>query len=78
MDDIFEIDATNPHAVKVFLFGLLVDCPAGNNPKNCQLHEIRKCPLQNRIDWLINQTYDQQAEIYLQHKKCLSEKEKEI
>ncbi len=63
-------------AARVYVVGLVVDCPYEANPADCALHEIRKRPLKERIEWSRQLTEEQIQNIIDIHKKCLARKEK--
>jgi hypothetical protein len=61
---------------RVYIMGLLVDCPYESNSPDCALptilHDIRKKSLQERVDWC-NQLPDEEIQnIISTHKKCLA------
>jgi len=55
--------------------GLLFECPMGGNPDDCPLHEIRKLPFIERVQWAKSMTDEQLLDIYRYHKSCLALKE---
>lgn len=62
---------------RMYILGLLIDCPYELNPKdcNCNLHDMRKKPLKERIDWSKQLTDQQGQNIISSHKKCLAQRE---
>lgn len=76
MNKIYYIDTQNENKLKNTLFGLNVDCPMGGNPPRCVFHNIRKKPLKKRFEWIEQMTHNNRVKIFLEHKKCISEREK--
>ena len=66
------MDQTDP---RYYIKGLLVDCPYEPNPPDCELHEIRKKPLKERLEWARQLTDEQVQQIIDIHRKCLAQKE---
>lgn len=53
---------------------LLVDCPFEPNPPHCALHDMRKKPWEERIEWSRRLTKAQMESIIGIHKLCFGEK----
>lgn len=72
------IDLTNngPAYIKAMLMGLVLECPLSGNPKDCQLHDRRKLPLMERIEWVKSLSDDECHHFYKVHCDCLNNKEK--
>ena len=67
-----EMDLLN---TRVYVTGLLVDCPYEPNPADCALYDMRQKPLQERVDWC-NQLSDEEIQNIISiHKKCLARRE---
>ena len=60
---------------RVYIVGLLIDCPYEPNPTNCALHDMRKKSLKEKIEFSRRLTDEQVQHIIAIHKKCLSRKE---
>jgi len=60
---------------RVYVMGLLVDCPYQPNPVDCALHDIRKKPLKERVVWSKQLSNKEIQHIISVHKKCLARKE---
>jgi hypothetical protein len=60
---------------RLYIVGLLVDCPYEPNPADCALHHIRKKPLKERTEWSKRLTDEQIQHFISIHKQCLTEKE---
>ena len=53
------------------LYGLLFDCPFGQELPGCPFHEIRQLPFEKRYD-LAQEMSEQEIDRWLaQHRKCL-------
>ncbi len=61
----------NPSFIRSMLYGLLLACPLGGNPRDCQGFEIRLLPLPKRIQWLESCSDAELKTLYLQHLECL-------
>ncbi len=61
----------NPNFVRSMLYGLLLACPLGGNPEDCQGHDLRELPLAERISWLESRSDAERKALYLQHLECL-------
>lgn len=52
---------------------LLAGCPAGDtNPDHCPLHEVRKLPPQDALDWVAGLSPDDKAFLLQYHRCCLA------
>lgn len=78
MNKIYYIDTQNESKLKNYLFGLIVECPMGGNPPHCVFHNIRNRPLKKRFEWIKQMTHSNSVKIFLDHKKCISEKENQV
>lgn len=65
----------HPPDARLYIVGLIVDCPYEPNPEDCALHDIRQKPLRERIEWSKQLTNEEIQDIISVHKKCLAEKE---
>lgn len=54
--------------------GRILRCPLGDNPEDCPLYEIRKLPIEERVEWLNARTDEEVTELFALHSKCLEEK----
>jgi hypothetical protein len=60
----------------VGIYGLLVACPyEQGNPASCQLFEIRKKKLRDRVEWVQSLSFDDMVHIMTVHKGCLAYRE---
>ena len=60
---------------RLYIVGLLVDCPYKPNPADYTLYDIRKRPLKERIEWSKQLTNKEIQHIISIHKKCLARRE---
>ena len=60
---------------RVFIVGLLIDCPYEPNPADCALHDMRKKTLKEKIEFSRRLTEEEVQHIIDTHKNCLSRKE---
>lgn len=63
-------------SARVFVTGLLVGCPYEPNPKECALYDIRKKPMEKRIEWSKQLTDEQIQSIIKTHRECLDQRTK--
>lgn len=70
-----DIDINDRKAIQAFIIGLVVDCPLCCNLVDCQLYEVRKVPVEYRIEWVSDLSHKERVQYYLKHKRCLSEKD---
>lgn len=61
----------NPSFIRSMLYGLLLACPLGGNPEDCQGYDLRRLPLLERLAWLEGHSDAELKSIYLQHLQCL-------
>lgn len=54
------------------LTSLQWECPLGGNPPHCQLHEVRKMDMGQRMRWIATLSDDQCSRMYQHHLDCLS------
>ena len=59
---------------RMCMYARILRCPLGDNPEDCQLYEIRKLPMEERLAWLEEKTNSEVVEMYQQHTKCLEQK----
>jgi hypothetical protein len=65
--------------LKADVFGLSVACPYDQgNPASCQLCEIRKTKLQDRLEWVRSLPFDDMVHIMTVHKDCLAYREQAL
>ena len=62
-------------SARVYVMGLLVGCPYESNPVDCALHDIRKKPMDKRIEWSKRLSDEQILDIIRVHRECLAKKE---
>jgi len=72
---VIDFNNENIAHIKAMLAGLIMECPSGGNPNECQFYDRRKLPLQERIRWLDSILDDECLRIYKLHCDCLSQKE---
>jgi hypothetical protein len=61
---------------KVFMFGLIMECPLPGdpNPSFCQLHDVRLRPIEEGYRWVEALSDDICAQNYIKHRKCYLER----
>ncbi|MEN8173468.1 MAG: hypothetical protein ABFS03_11395 [Chloroflexota bacterium] len=59
---------------RVGMHGRILRCPLGDNPEDCPLYEIRKWPMEKRLDWLNSRTDEEIIALYSRHNDCLEHK----
>jgi hypothetical protein len=59
---------------RIAMHGRLLRCPAGGNPSDCPLFEIRQLSIEARIKWLNSQSDDDVLDMFLNHVRCADEK----
>ncbi len=52
----------------------ILRCPLGNNPEDCPLYEVRKWPIEERVNWLNSKTDQEVIELFALHLECLERK----
>ena len=57
---------------RVFVAGLLIDCPYEPNPTDCALREMRNKSLEEKLDFSGRLTKEEVQHILDIHKNCLS------
>ena len=62
-------------ATRSYVMGLLISCPYKPDPTDCALHDIRKRPIEERIEFSKQLTDKEILRIIAIHKKCLAQKE---
>ena len=55
---------------RTWTLGLIVDCPFGKALDTCPAKEIRKLPLEKRVELVKAMDEDQLQEIIMYHKQC--------
>lgn len=54
------------------IVNLLAGCPAAEaNPEHCPLHQVRKLPVQEALDWAAGLSTDDKAFLLQYHRCCL-------
>ena len=61
--------------MRVWVMGLVVKCPFDLPLPSCPASDIRKLPLDERIEVVCRMSVDQLEEIVTYHKKCLQMRE---
>lgn len=61
--------------IRAMLHGLLVECPLGGNPADCQVYAIRKQSMRERVAWLKSLSDEECRAMYARHRSCLAEHE---
>jgi len=56
------------------MYGRILRCPLGGNPKDCPLYEVRKWPVEERLAWLDSKNDEEVVELYHRHSDCLEYK----
>ena len=60
---------------RVWVLGLIVECPFGTPLSDCPANDIRKLPLSERIKIVKRMSDEQHEEIMAHHKECLKKRE---
>ncbi len=63
---------------KIWLWGLLISCPMGNEAHDCPLKEIRTESVKKKYDFIENLPPDKIDELVKHHIECLNRKENEL
>lgn len=50
----------------------ILRCPLGGNPSDCPLHDVRKLPVNERIEWLEARRDEEVVDLYRRHTACLA------
>ncbi len=61
---------------KIWVKGLVIDCPLGKPLENCPLNDIRKLPIEERLRLACAMDESQLDQIIGYHRKCLFERER--
>ena len=79
MNDLFRsLLAKGPDYARMMLFGLLKSCPDGDNPSQCQLHELRKMPYCDAVEIIKGMSDEECMERYEIHLRCLDCRLKQV
>ena len=70
----YSTDTDDFETLRRAITGLAEECPVDSNPKDCQLHKVRKMTMSKRINWVVALTHEELQDVYLEHKKCFSTK----
>ena len=57
-------------------YGLIFNCPLGNEAEDCQFKLIRQIPLKDKLNYYNAMTEDEKKTLIRKHKCCLSVREK--
>lgn len=55
---------------RIYLYGLMVDCPYKNECNTCPLKDIRKLSLEERYEFITNLTENDMANLLFLHNTC--------
>ena len=69
-----KLQASIIEEARMGMHGRILRCPLGGNPEDCPLHEVRKCPMEERVAWLESKTDQEVIELYNHHIDCLEQK----
>lgn len=61
-------------SVRTAMYGRILHCALGGNPPDCPLYEIRKLPIDERMEWLNTKEDEELMQLFNYHIKCLAEK----
>jgi hypothetical protein len=61
---------------KLWVQGLLIDCPAGKALDTCPARSLRLIPLKKRLDMVKDMDEEQLDQVITHHKACLAERER--
>lgn len=67
-------DITEVTDARIALYGRILRCPDGGNPKGCPLHELRQLPIEDRILWLESKSDDEVARLFQHHVRCMAKR----
>jgi hypothetical protein len=60
---------------KIWVKGLMIDCPMGKALDTCPAKEVRAIPLRDRLKLVDEMVDEQLSQIIAHHKRCLYERE---
>ncbi|MBW2203234.1 MAG: hypothetical protein JRF52_03825 [Deltaproteobacteria bacterium] len=60
---------------KIWVQGLIIECPMGKALNTCPAIDVRKLPLQERLELVRQMEESQLDEIITHHRKCLKDRE---
>jgi hypothetical protein len=60
---------------RIWLFGLLVNCPMGNEHKQCPFKKLRREPATKKINIAYDIPDEELSKMIKYHKKCLLKRE---
>jgi hypothetical protein len=60
---------------RIWVQGLLIECPMGTHLDDCPAKELRKIPLKERVNLVKEMTDDQIDQIINYHRACLIRRE---
>ncbi|NQU84368.1 MAG: hypothetical protein HQ541_01280 [Mariniphaga sp.] len=63
---------------KLWLFGLLIDCPMGNPLPECPANKYRHLSVTEKLDFVNSLSTEQIEDLLNIHKECLEKREKSI
>jgi len=69
------MDELNIEQKKLWVIGLLFDCPMGKPLENCPANEFRALPVKERLELVRSMDDSQLEQIIDHHRKCLNERE---
>jgi hypothetical protein len=61
---------------RIWVQGLLIDCPVGAPLDTCPAKDLRQMPLKDRLKLVVSMTEEQLDEIIAHHRACLAERER--
>jgi hypothetical protein len=71
---IFESSYSTLESKQAFVVGLLERCPMKKSSGSCPAHDLRKLPITQRIDLVMDMNDDELIQIIFHHHKCMGEK----
>lgn len=60
---------------KIWVKGLLIDCPIGISLENCPAKDVRSLPIDERLKLVDSMDESQLDQIISHHRSCLNERE---
>jgi hypothetical protein len=59
-----------------YYYGLIFDCPVGNEVANCEFKNIRKFRIKERLVYYDKLAEEEKIDLIEKHQRCLSAREK--
>lgn len=69
-----ELDSVIVEEARIGMHARILRCPVSDNPKDCPLHEVRKWPMEQRLDWLNSKSDEAVVALFQRHIHCMETK----